>query len=672
VSRFHASYAASALIAAALVAVAFVAKGGSELGRTTGVEIALVLAGAAVVCAALLWSPRGPLHGGAALALMAALCAVTGLSVLWSVVPELSFVEAGRTLAYLAVFAAAVAAARLAPRAAPELLCGLLAACVAITVYAIGSRIWPGSLAETELYARIGQPFGYWNAVGAAAAIGIPIALWLGSRRSGSVVARTLAVPALGTLLLALLLTQSRGAIAAAVVGAGLWFALVPLRLRSLPPLLLAAVGAVPVAAWALSRDAFTEDFQPLVVREAVAGDFGLLVVLMLALLLLAGVAINVGLERGLWPVRFRRSAGLAALALAAVLPLALFTGVAMSDRGLGGTISDQVDKLTDESAGTPVNGAGRLTAASSSRAGYWSEAGEIFGDRPGVGAGAGTFGVARLRYRENELVSRHAHGFVAQAIADTGLLGLFVALALLAAWLAAALRATRLVPRLPWRDGPAPRRDWTTDRVALVTLLLAAIVFGVQSIVDWTWFIPFPAVVALLAAGFVAGRAADAVSPAIDWRSTDRLRAAGAVAVAVTALLCAWAVWQPERSSAKADSALELADRGDFENAESEARQAAEIDPLSSKPPLVLASVLSAANRDDEALRELEDAVLRYPGEPGTWLRLASFQLYTLERPRDALRTLRGALYLDPRSKNGRGLFLQARINLRRQEALR
>ena len=54
--------------------------------------------------------------GGGTLVLFALLAALTALSVTWSVAPGLSYIEAGRTLTYLAVFAAGVAAARLAPR----------------------------------------------------------------------------------------------------------------------------------------------------------------------------------------------------------------------------------------------------------------------------------------------------------------------------------------------------------------------------------------------------------------------------------------------------------------------------------------------------------------------------------------------------------------------------
>ena len=67
-----------------------------------------------------------------------------------------------------------------------------------------------------------------------------------------------LAFPAAGLLIATLLIAQSRGALAGAVVGCALWLVLVPLRLRSLLVLGAAVAAAAPVAAWALSKDPFT------------------------------------------------------------------------------------------------------------------------------------------------------------------------------------------------------------------------------------------------------------------------------------------------------------------------------------------------------------------------------------------------------------------------------
>lgn len=687
-SHFRASGAASAaavILGGALAGVAFGAAGGTELTRTTTVEVLMVLVSAVVIAAGLLWGRRAPLYGATALVLFAALAALTALSVTWSLVPELSYIESGRTLAYLATFAAAVAAARVAPQASPVVLKGVLLGALAAVAYALASRIWPGTLAENELSNRIGQPFQYWNAVGTTAALAIPAALWLGSRRSGSVIGRSLAYPAVGACVLAILLTQSRGALAAGGLGTIVWFAVVPLRLRSLPVLLAGAAGAGAVGAWALSKDGFSKSLQPLSAKESLAGEFGLLVVLMALGLLVVGLAVNLGLGRIAPPMRLRRRLGIAALVAACAVPLVAFTSVAFSDRGIGGTIDDRIDELTSETETAPTEGAGRIAAASSTRGKYWREAGRIFDDRPVVGVGAGAFATARLRHRTDATVSRHAHGFVAQTLADLGIVGVLVTTALLIAWLVAALRATGLHPRrLPFRrdDGePPPRRDWDGERTAVVALSLVAVVFGLQSIIDWTWFVPGPTAMALVAAGFVAGRgpvpavaagARTAELPSLRWPpprpATDRLIGAGAIVLA--AVIVAWAIWQPEASERATNRALELIDERDYAAAISKTEDAEDANPLSPDPLFVRAVAETSAGQEDAARHTLEQAVLKFPGDPQSWLNLARFQLATLDRPKDSLDTVQGVLYLDPFSAQGRQLFLDARIRLREKQA--
>jgi O-Antigen ligase len=675
-----ASSAIALILGGALAGVAFGAAGATELTRTTIVEILMVLGGGAVIAAALMWGRRGPLHGATSLALFAALAVWTSLSVLWSVVPELSYVEAGRTLAYLVVFAAAIAGARLAPRGAPGVLGGILIGAMLVVAYALASRIWPGALAEDELSNRIGAPFQYWNAVGTVAALAIPAALWLGSRRTGSMVARALAYPAIGLCVLAILLTQSRGALGAAVIAALLWLAIVPLRLRSLPVLIAPALAASAVGAWALSKDPFSKSLQPLQAKEAVAGDFGLLVVLMSVLLLAVGVAVNMGLSRGVVSMRTRQRAGMVAVAVVCLVPLVVFTSVAFSDRGLSGTIDDRVNELTSETEVAPNEGGDRVFASSSTRGKYWREAGRVFDDRPAVGVGAGAFAVARLRHRTDGAVTRHAHGFVPQTLADLGVVGVALTALLLLAWLAATLRTTSLLPRrLPFAErlpfaraggDPPPRRDWDGDRIALVALSLVAIAFGLQSIIDWTWFINGPVTMALVAAGFVAGRGPQAVlaevPPARFGSRPETGRIVAAVGVGLTAIVLAWTIWQPEASDRATGSALELSDQGRFEEAVAKTEDAADANPLTPEPLLVRAAVQTSAGEETAARETLERTVLGFPGDPQTWYRLAAFQLGTLDRPELALETLQGVLYLDRFSKPAQALFLEARARQR------
>jgi tetratricopeptide (TPR) repeat protein len=652
------------------VAVAFGAEGGTELTRLTVTEVALVMVSAGVIATTFLWSRSGRIQGVTTAMLFALFALLTALSVLWSISPELSYVEAGRMFAYVAVFAAAVAGARLFPRAAPELLEGLLIAAVVPVGYALASRVWPGALAENEVSNRLGQPFDYWNAVGCVAAMAVPIALWLGSRRGGSPTARMLAYPVMGMSILAILLTQSRGAAAAAAVGAIAWFALVPLRLRSLPVLLLPLAGAVAVGAWALGKDPFTKTLQPLSAKEAVAGDFGSLVLLMIVLLMLAGAAVEAGSARRVPTARVRRRMGIVAVAVACLVPLAAFTSVAFSDRGIG----DRLDELTSETKVSPQEGGGRVFAASSSRGKYWREAFRVFDARPVQGVGAGAFAVGRLRYRNDSSVTRHAHGWIPQTMADLGLIGIALATLLLLAWAVTALSATGLLPRRLLRanaeNQPPLRLDWDASRIAMVTLLLVALAFGVQSFLDWTWFIPAPAAMALVAGGYLAGsRPLGSLEPEhsapFSWRPPGK-RIVAAVATVVTAALLAWAIWQPEASDRATNEALALSDEHKYDDAVAKTEDAEDLNPLTPDPLLVRASIDTKAKRVEDAQRSLERAVISFPGDPQTWYRLAAFELGTLDAPEQAVQTIRGALYLDPHSKPASQLFLNARARLR------
>jgi hypothetical protein len=356
-------------------------------------------------------------------------------------------------------------------------------------------------------------------------------------------------------------------------------------------------------------------------------------------------------------------------------VPLAAFTSVAFSERGIG----DRIDELTSETQVAPQEGGGRVFAASSSRGKYWREAFRVFDDRPLEGVGAGAFEKARLRHRTDASVTQHAHGWIPQTMADLGLLGLVVTTLLFLAWVLSALSATGLVPRRLLRGGddapPPPRRDWDTDRIAVVTLALVPLVFGIQSLLDWTWFIQEPMVMALIPAGFLAGRGplgegADPATPAqaearIQWRP-DARRIVAALAAVITALLLAWAIWQPEASDRATNDALALLDEKKFDQARAKTDDAEDLNPLTPDPLLVRASIDTAANREGDAQQSLERAVILFPGDPQTWYRLAAFQLGTLDAPEQALDTIRGALYLDPHSRAASQVFLDARARER------
>lgn len=647
--RFRAA-AASAGLAALLAAVAFIARGGSDLGRTTVAEALLLLAGGTVAVVAIARGRRAPLHGAGVLVAFAVYVAVVALSVTWSAAPELSLQDAGRELSYLALFAGAVAAGRTFSRAAPAVLCGLLAAVLTVCGWALLTRVFPGSLGGLALAPRLGEPFDYWNALASVAGIALVPALWLGTRREGSPLARSLAYPAAGVLMVALVLPQSRGGLLAATVGVALWLAFVPRRLRSLAVLLAGAAAAAPIAAWALSQNPFTVALPSLASREAVAGAFAAMLVAMLVVLTATGIAVEAIAERRAPSLRLRRRAGVIAVAAALIAPLALIGSVAASDRGLRGTFDRGVDGIT--STRVP-RGSARLGSTASARNLYWRDAWDIFSHEPLRGAGAGAFGIARLPYRSTANPTKRAHGFVVEAMADTGTVGLAAVLALLAAWLIAAARTLGI--RLPRRPGPRP--PWDGERISLGALALAAVTFGVESAVDLTWFVPGVAALGVVAAGFVAGRGPLVVSGAPPRAPAAPLpraeRAVWATAAALSTLIFAWVVVQPARADRALKSSVDRLSRGDSGGAVRFADRARELDPLSLAALLARASGEREARRPAAELATLLTAAREHPRSPEPWVRLADFELDVLGDPSAARRYAAVAQRLDPQALN-------------------
>ncbi len=239
-------------------------EGGLGLTPNITLQMALTLGGGILIAAACVRVPRTapmPLWGiGAAIAALV-LAGYTALSVAWSVDPANSWLEASRSFAYAATFAGAIALVRLASSRWRSVLAGVLLATVAISAYALAAKIIPESLDSSDAYARLSLPFGYWNAVGLTAALGIPPCLWLGARREGHGVVGALAAPMLCGLLITLMLSVSRGALAAALIGTGLWFAFVPLRLRALALLAIAGATAAVTVAYAYSKGALSNDY---------------------------------------------------------------------------------------------------------------------------------------------------------------------------------------------------------------------------------------------------------------------------------------------------------------------------------------------------------------------------------------------------------------------------
>jgi hypothetical protein len=317
---------------------------------------------------------------------------------------------------------------------------------------------------------------------------------------------------------------------------------------------------------------------------------------------------------------------------------------------GVSGQLSNAWEQAVDPEAKSPANTPGRLTETSSVRSRYWREALEVHKLSPWIGSGAGAYENLRLRFRDDQRTVRHAHGYVVQTLADLGWAGLAASLLALLAWLVAAVRVLGLRPR----DRGLP---WDAERVGVATLATIAVIFGIHSTIDWTWFVPGNVVPALLCAGWVASRpplrerlAAEPVAERLQMRP-GRLRLAAAVLVLITGSAAAWAVIQPLRALNAEDRVYEQLDRNELAAAANSAQVAHDRNPLAIEPLFDIAAVAQARNDLPGAERALEDAVRLEPASYEPWRRLGVFRLTVRDDARGALDALRRAYFLNPRS---------------------
>jgi tetratricopeptide (TPR) repeat protein len=155
-------------------------------------------------------------------------------------------------------------------------------------------------------------------------------------------------------------------------------------------------------------------------------------------------------------------------------------------------------------------------------------------------------------------------------------------------------------------------------------------------------------------------------VQPGVPPGRPLRIALLPAVAVIAFAVLTSIAVSEPWRSQQKGNDAIALASKGDFEAARAAATSAVNLDPLSADPYFDRAAVEDSAGNKLGAKKALERAVQVDPAQAEAWRRLGEYYLNDLSQPEAAIPVLRGAIYLDPFSQQGRNDYVVA---LRAQE---
>jgi hypothetical protein len=579
-------------------AVFFGGGSSSESVLALGIGLAALGVGAAVAAVLrLVELPRLDRPATVALVAVAAQLGWTAVTIAWSIAGDRSWSALNKGLVQAGFLLAGILLGVLGPRTARAAAVLLAAVIGAALVWALLGKAIPALFPDGDRAARLRSPVGYWNGLALLADVALALALWLGA--SASLRRR---VRAAGALLfyvatVALILTASRAGIAGALVAVALWLALSPERLEGGLLAVGAGVPAVAVGAWASTRSALVDDG---VGRADRIGDGAVFGVLALVGAVLA-VVLAAALRRRVLARVERQALGRAAVAAAGAAALTAVIALALA---VGNPAAWAWDEFAGGSA--DVNDPSRLTSLSSNnRSEWWGEAWHVFETQPLRGVGAGTFAVARLRYREDATEVTQPHSVPLQILSGTGLVG--VALALVAA-VCLGIASVRSLRRLDGGEVAAAR--------ALVVL---PVVWALHALVDYNLeflAVTAPALVAtgaLVAAGRPATRA-----PA--WPAAA---AAGALALVLVGSLAS-----PALSSRAVERSTRALDAGRADDAAADARRAQALNPLSLEPFYARARAAERAGDPAAAEAFYVDATERQPENPEPWYFLGLFRL--------------------------------------------
>jgi len=567
-----------------------------------GVEVA-------ALAAAVAWlsgrgAPRADRYGWLGATLLLAFAVWCAITVLWSVAPDQSWLEANRALTYALVVVLALAAGAQVERIAT----GWLVVASAVALYALAGKVAPGAFAADEPIARLRAPLQYWNALALVCAMGLPVAIRAATDRARGDRARLAALAAAYALALTMGLTYSRGGFVALAVALIVMTALGGARLRGLAAFAIAALGAVPGLAVAFSLNGLTNNDATLGQRIHDGRILGAVLLLALGALLAAGwYALR--FER-----RFRRTRRirhierwswrvLGALAAATVLGGGAYL-VADHSNVWHAFTRVKEDRVYDPARLVSTNSGNRWV--------WWKEAAGAFSDKPAGGWGAGSFELVHLRYRTEPLGVRQPHNVELQWLSETGIVGFVLALGGIGALFVAAAQRVRAMSHGRERD-------------LAVALLAAAAGWLVHGVVDWDWDIPGVTLPPLIFLGLLAARpnrAPRRVDPFPDPEDRGAVGRAAATALAAVLLCGALAsTLLPAIADSRTDAA-ETASNAD--TAARDATVAARLNPVAVRSLIDAAAIEVRRGRLVEARKRLLEAVGRQPENPAVWYRLA------------------------------------------------
>jgi hypothetical protein len=506
-----------------------------------------------------------------------------------------------------------------------------------VGLLAVLSRLYPAAFPHNQALTffpgsenRLSYPLNYADGTAEFIAIGLPLLLTIATR-ARTLAAQALAASAVPVSALAIVLTASRGGVLAAIVTVAFFYLLSHDRLPKLATGLVAAAGSAILIAGLLHRSALRAGLSG---SRAVSErhQLALIVVVVCVGVALVQVAIGLVARYARRPATLAITRRRAAQVLAGVVVAAVIVAVAT---GVPGQLAHQWRVFKDGGVTqvAPGNVFSRLgNVGGSNRYQYWTAAVHAFESKPLTGIGPGNFQFYWAQHGSVFEPIINAHSLYLETLAETGVVGL----ALLAALLAAVLgTGVWLVFR-----APPLMRTWLAGATAAFAGFCAAAAW------DWVWQLPaIPIAALLLGAGIVGCRESRPREANARWQ---RLGPRALLAVLAVASLIAVAVPFAATSAYRASQGA--VEAGKYSVALSDAATAQRLEPYAATPRLQRALILEALHDYRAASIAVAAATARGSTNWELWLVRARIDAEA-GHARAAVRDFRRAHALNPLS---------------------